>query len=124
MYKFSELSQKKLDTCHPFLQEVCNELIKEMDFTVLCGYRGKAEQDEAFAKGASKLKFPKSRHNTKPSKAVDIAPYNNGIDWNNHVRFKELAQRFKQIAEHKRITITWGGDFKGFADLVHYQLEL
>ena len=121
MYKFSKASQDKLNTCHPFLQEICNELIKEMDFTVLCGYRGKAEQDEAFGKGASPFKYPKSKHNKSPSLAVDLAPY--PIDWNNHIRFKQLAARFKQIAEHKRIKITWGGDWPS-KDMPHYQLEL
>lgn len=119
---FSKQSQERLNTCHPFLQEICNELIKEMDFTVLCGYRDKAAQNEAFSKGASKLKFPKSKHNSSPSMAVDLAPY--PIDWNDHTRFKALAARFKQIAEHKRIGITWGGDFKGFPDMPHFQLKL
>lgn len=121
MPHFSKESQKKLFTCHPFLQEICNELIKETDFTIICGHRDKEAQNEAFAKGASKLKWPKSKHNTKPSKAVDIAPY--PIDWNNHVRFYQLAARFKQIAEYKRISITWGGDFKKFKDLPHFELN-
>lgn len=118
-YRFSKLSQERLSTCHLFLQEICYELIKEMDFTVLCGYRGKEEQDEAYNKGASKLKFPKSMHNTSPSKAVDLAPY--PIDWNNHERFKQLAKRFKQIAEHKNIKVVWGGDWQ-MRDMPHFEL--
>ena len=91
-----------------------------MDFTVICGERDKVAQDEAYGKGASKLKYPKSKHNRKPSLAVDIAPY--PIDWNNHARFTELAKRFKRIAENKSINVRWGGDFKGFKDLVHFEL--
>ncbi len=120
--KFSESSQEKLSTCHPFLQEVCNELIKHVDFTVLCGYRDKIAQDEAFTKGASKFKFPNSKHNISPSLAVDLAPY--PIDWNDHVKFANLAKLFKQIAEHKGIHVVWGGDWKEFKDLVHFQLDL
>lgn len=122
MPKFSKTSQEKLNTCHPFLQEICNELIKEMDFTVICGERDKVAQDEAFSKGTSKLKFPKSKHNTKPSNAVDLAPY--PIDWSNHSRFTALATRFKQIAEHKSINVSWGGDWKGFKDMPHFELVL
>lgn len=122
MYKFSKISQDKLNTCHPFLQEICNELIKEMDFTIICGYRNKADQEKAYNIGSSKLKFPKSKHNKVPSLAVDIAPYNNGIDWNNHVAFHELAKRFLQIAEHKRIRVEWGGNWKDFRDLVHFEM--
>ena len=121
MYQFSKSSQKKLSTCHPFLQEICNELIKEVDFTVLCGHRGQEEQNEAFVKGASKLQWPDSKHNSFPSKAVDIAPY--PIDWNNHVRFKDLASKFKAIAQHKNIQINWGGDFKSIVDMPHFELQ-
>lgn len=120
MPEFSKASKDKLATCHPFLQEICYELIKEIDFTVICGHRNKEEQDAAFSKGSSKLKWPKSKHNSEPSRAVDIAPY--PIDWNNHVAFESLAKRFKQIAEEKSIKIKWGGDFKGFRDLPHFEL--
>jgi peptidoglycan LD-endopeptidase CwlK len=123
MYKFSKSSQDKLNTCHPFLQEICNELIKEADFVVICGYRDKAAQDDAYSKGASKLKFPQSKHNKKPSLAVDIAPYNQGIDWNNHIGFQELAKKFKQIAEHKNIPVVWGGDWQ-MRDMPHFELVL
>lgn len=122
MPKFSKKSLERLSACHPFLQEICNELIKEVDFTVICGHRNEVDQNHAFDIGASKLKFPKSKHNIMPSKAVDLAPYNNGIDWNNHVAFKELARKFKLIAEHKRIAISAGADWKSFPDLPHFEL--
>ena len=75
MPKFSKRSLDRLATCHPDLQKVCNELIKTYDFSVNCGHRGKAEQDAAVKSGASKAKWPTSRHNTNPSLAVDIYPY-------------------------------------------------
>ena len=37
--------------------------------------RTKTEQDELFAKGKTKLKYPESKHNRDPSLAIDIAPY-------------------------------------------------
>lgn len=75
MPKFSAKSLSKLKTCHPLLQEICHELIKTYDFSVNCGHRGKAEQDKAVRDGASKAKWPTSRHNKTPSLAVDIYPY-------------------------------------------------
>lgn len=121
MPTFSKSSQDKLSTCHPFLQEICNELIKETDFTVLCGYRGEVDQNEAYNTGKSKAKWGQSKHNASPSKAVDIAPY--PIDWNNHQGFKDLASKFKVIADHKNIKINWGGDFKNIVDLPHFELQ-
>ena len=120
MPKFSNASHTKLATCAQELQLICDELIKEIDFVVLCGNRGEEEQNLAFASGRSKAKFPDSKHNTYPSKAVDLAPY--PIDWNDTARFKDLAVRFKRIAKEKNIPINWGGDFKKLVDMPHFEL--
>lgn len=79
---FSETSKKRLLTCHSDLQILCNRLIERYDFTVVCGHRGEEEQNKAVKEGKSKLKWPDSMHNTLPSLAVDLAPYERtGIDW-------------------------------------------
>jgi hypothetical protein len=33
-----------------------------IDFSIICGYRGKQEQSNAFAHGASKVQYPNSMH--------------------------------------------------------------
>jgi len=119
MPSFSKKSLERLNTCNPQLIDLLKEVIKEYDFVVLCGHRGEEEQNKAFKDGFSKLKFPKSKHNTNPSKAVDIAPY--PIDWNNLERFKELAIIVKKIAIQKNIKIQWGGDWK-MRDYPHFEL--
>lgn len=73
MYKFSEISQKRLNECHQDLQTICNELIKYIDFSVVTGYRSPEEQLKKFNSGKSQLKVGK--HNSKPSMAIDIKPY-------------------------------------------------
>lgn len=72
---FGAASLKRLDECAPELRLVLNEAIKYQDFTIICAHRNKAAQDAAYKSGASKLKWPQSKHNTAPSRAVDIAPY-------------------------------------------------
>jgi len=119
MPTFSSKSQTKLMTCDKKLRAICEELIKEIDFIVLCGNRDKVQQDEALKNGTSKLKFPLSKHNKFPSLAVDIAPY--PINWNDIERFKDLAARFKRIAEEKGVTINWGGDWR-MRDYPHFEL--
>lgn len=79
MPKFSKQSQEQLDTCHPLLQKLLKLAITRIDFVVVEGFRNKAKQDAAFAKGASKLRWPYGNHNKNPSIAADIAPY--PIDW-------------------------------------------
>lgn len=75
MPSFSQRSKDKLKTCDNKIQLICNEAIKYTDFTIVTGHRTKEEQNELYEKGFSKLQWPKGKHNTKPSQAVDVAPY-------------------------------------------------
>lgn len=127
MPKFSKKSLQRLATCDPRLQEICYEAIKTIDFTVICGHRSQQEQDKAVKEGKSRLKWPHSKHNSFPSKAVDIAPikYRNSrafIDWEDLDFFRSLSGLMKDIAKEKGIAITWGGDWKTLVDMPHYEL--
>jgi len=127
MPKFSALSLSRLNTCSPVLQRLMQATIEiGPDFTVLCGFRGRAEQEAALAAGTSKLGWPKSRHNISPSHAVDIAPY--PVDWHDEARFHELAISVKRawaaMSDGARCgySLTWGGDYESFKDLPHWEL--
>lgn len=114
-FRYGERSMKNLSQCHPDLQKIAFELIKEMDVTIICGHRGEKEQNEAFARGTSKLKWPKSKHNQTPSLAFDACPY--PIDWENRAKFLEMRDRMKKIAARLGIKvrfISW--------DLPHIEL--
>jgi peptidoglycan L-alanyl-D-glutamate endopeptidase CwlK len=126
MPKFSKRSTKELDTVHIVLQRLLKRVIERTDFTVLCGHRGQAAQDAAYAEGKSKLKFPYSRHNVSPSMAVDVAPW--PIDFKDIDRFKELGRIVKEEwnlmpeSERLRYILEWGGEWKTFADFPHFQI--
>lgn len=127
MPKFSKISKERLATCHPDLQAVCNELIKQYDFSVLCGRRGEKEQNAAYRQGTSNVKYPHSAHNKTPSLAVDIAPY--PIDWDNLSRFNEMIVRFDTIANMLRqsgeITshFVYGGKWAKLKDWPHIEIK-
>lgn len=128
MYKFGKISKERLKTCDDRLQLVCNEVIKVYDFSILEGIRNKETQDKFYIEGKSKVKYPNSKHNYKPSKAVDIAPY--PIDWEDRERFFILAGIMFGIASQLGIRLRWGGAWKGleglknnsFDDLVHFEI--
>lgn len=131
MPSFGARSRKHLLTCHPRLQEVLGEAILYTDFAVLCGLRSREAQDEAFATGRSKVKWPSSKHNAPdggPSLAVDVAPW--PIDWKDSLAFAVLAGRILQIADAKGIALRWGGDWdrdgesndQSFMDIGHFEM--
>jgi peptidoglycan L-alanyl-D-glutamate endopeptidase CwlK len=129
MPSFGEKSRKNLETCDVELQELFNEVVKNFDCSVLCGHRSEEDQNEAFRANRSKLKFPDSKHNFKPSRAVDVVPY--PIDWGNLNRFYMFGGYVKGIAEKLGIKIRWGGDWDNdtmtddqrFMDLPHFELN-
>jgi hypothetical protein len=128
MPSFGKKSTEKLAQCDKRIQEVLNEVVKHFDCSILCGHRGKEEQNEAYHSGRSKLKFPKSKHNGLPSMAVDVAPY--PIDWNDIKRFHYFAGFVVGIAASKGITLRYGGDWdrdtqlkdNNFNDLPHFEI--
>jgi len=129
MYYFSKRSKRNLQTCNIDLIILMSSVIKRIDFTVICGHRNKEDQNKAYDGGYSKLKFPKSSHNLLPSMACDIMPYpipKNVADWNSPEylqKYQDLAKIVKEEAKLLKINITWGGDWKKFVDLPHWQLN-
>ena len=121
MPEFSSKSQGKLNSCHEKLQVICNEAIKITDFTVLCGHRNEIEQNKVYESGNSEVRWPRSKHNSHPSMAVDIAPY--PIDWNDTERFARLAGVMDAIAFKYGVKLKWGGDFESLKDMPHFQIE-
>lgn len=130
MPKVGEQSLKRLDTCDERIQKVLNEVIKHYDFMILEGTRTVEQQQQYYKEGKSKLDGinKKSKHQSYPSLAVDIAPY--PIDWNDSKRFYYLAGLVIATANSMGIKLRWGGDWDSdgdfkdntFNDLPHFEL--
>ena len=115
-------SLRNLRTCHEDLQKLVYEVIQVRDIKVTAGYRGEKEQNACFANHTSMLKYPQSLHNKEPSLAVDIVPYPEL--WDSPQAFMELSVIIKDAAKKLGISIQWGGDWKKFKDLPHWELKL
>ena len=124
MPKFSKQSTARLATCHPDLQKLFNEVIKDFDCVIICGARTLEEQQAAFKGGFSKLDGinKKGKHQVSKDKplsdAVDVCPF--PIDWNNINRFKDLSKVVFKKAQELGLKITWGGSWK-MKDYPHWE---
>jgi hypothetical protein len=121
MFQFSKRSSDNLAQCDPRLQKVAHEAANYFNFTIICGHRGQEEQDRAWREGRSKLRFPRSKHNQAPSLAMDCVPY--PLDWNDTKAFQEMARVMKQAAKTVGVDLVWGGDWKGFVDMPHFEVK-
>lgn len=130
MPEFGNRSKIQLATCHPDLVRVLTRAIEIMDFTVVEGHRTRERQNEYFNRvpPVTKVKWPHSKHNKKPSEAVDIYPY--PIDFHTIERFVLLAGVVLACAHEEGVAIRWGGDWdqdfdtadERFRDMPHFEL--
>jgi len=123
---FGTRSKKNLSECHKDLQALFNEVIQYVDCAVICGHRGEEAQNEAYDKGFSKVRFPKSKHNRMPSYAADVVPW--PLDWEDEKRFiafgNFVLETAYRLLQDGKITsrIAWGGTWK-WKDYPHYEIH-
>ncbi len=120
MFKLSKLSKIKLNSCHSDLILLIEEVSKEHQCAVICGHRGKYEQEQAFYYGKSKALWGQSKHNKIPSMAVDVVPL--PLNWDDIESFERLGSAVMEKAKELNIKIRWGRDFNKLKDYPHFEL--
>ena len=118
-------SQEKLKECHPDLQRLFRRVDEIYPVQIICGHRNEADQNKAFEDKKSQLKFPESKHNKKPSLAVDAVPDPDRnpktISWVDVTAYEIMCFAIEQAADELDIKIRLGRDFK-FKDYPHVEL--
>ena len=120
IYRFGRRSEYWLRTIHPDLRRVVRRAlaISPIDFAVIDGHRDEARQADYFARGKSKVEWPDSRHNSYPSRAIDLAPWvSGGIPWDDHLQFYILIGVVMAAAKDLGVPIRGGYDWDGDGDL-------
>lgn len=132
---FGKRSIKSLNSSHPDLTVVMKQALsfEVMDFCVIEGHRNEKRQNWLFEMNKSQKRFPHSKHNKKPSEAVDIAPWVNGkISWYAPY-FHVLSGVILAAAKLRGVEIRWGGNWnrdlepltdQTFQDLGHFEVIL
>ncbi len=134
MPNFSKNSKNKLNECHPDLRLLFNEVIQYYNFAVITGHRKKEAQNQAFFEERSMLKYPQSKHNKKPSLAIDAVPWFKDpphIRWEDKDKFYHFIGFVQGIAIKMGIGIRSGGDWdddgelhdQNFFDLAHFEIK-
>jgi len=120
MSNLSTRSQNNLNGVSPNLCKVVARAaeLSSVGFDVIEGVRTKERQAELLEKGFTRTM--NSRHII--GQAVDIVPL--PVDWKNPKPFGVVAEAMKKAAAELGVKITWGGDWKSFKDLPHYQIEV
>ena len=135
--QFGTSSLNNLKGVHPNLVKVLKAAIlnSPIDFSIVEGLRTTSRQQSLYAQGrtakgsivtyADGVKN-KSNHQAKSDgygHAIDFAPYINGeLDWNDHSKFKTIADHIVKTGQSLGIKITAGYYWKKPYDPPHIQL--
>jgi peptidoglycan L-alanyl-D-glutamate endopeptidase CwlK len=152
MGRYSENSLKIIETIHPDLQVLFQEVVKVFDNTPTSGHRTPEHQFELFKEGRTLIDgawivtnadnvlttvdgiTKLSKHNLTPSEALDVIPY--PINGKDYLRVYHFAGWVLGIAIRLKIegkithSIRWGGDWDSdtevqdntFNDLCHFEI--
>lgn len=136
-HELTPRTRAKLKGAHPEWRRIIIDVNNVLAIDVIDAYRNEERQNLAFARGASKHRYPGSVHNKLPSLAVDVIPLPlpkgwGDDDWLERVKFYEVAAVIKAIARRNGHDTRWGGDWDSdgdyhdnrFNDLVHHELIL
>ena len=133
MRRWSTTSRRRLDQCDVRLQDVMDYVLHNVaDVSIITGFRNETEQTEMLESGRSTVAWPHSKHNRRPSLAVDFQPYplpeREEKQW---AALAYIAGRAIEYAAARGITLRWGGDWnqngdltdQNFDDLYHLEIE-
>lgn len=133
MPEFSQRSTERLNTCHLDLVKLFRVVVVRFDCTIIVGHRDRESQEEAYSTGHTRLRWPQSLHNQKPSLAIDVAPWKRTrphVDWQDLDLFRTFGGYVLGVASQLDMPIRWGGDWDGdwdlrdqtLIDLPHFEL--
>lgn len=118
-FTFSERSIKAMQGIHPDLRKVADRAMEltTHDFVITQGLRTIEQQREYLDEGKSQTMH--SRHLV--GCAIDYVDYPE-FSYNMKL-MTEISKPFKQASKELGIPINWGGDWKGFVDSSHIELD-
>ena len=115
------------EACEAKLRQVHRDLVifvravrgSHPDAHISCGYRGKADQEEAFNTGHSRAHYGQSAHNCLPSMAVDFFRLTQagGASFDRPWFELVLAPVIKAAG------LVWGGDWQSIKDFPHCEMK-
>ncbi len=126
MNKFSKRSLSVLSTVDDRLQAIFMEAIEEcpIDFGIPStgGLRTAKMQHELYLDGKSKADGYRLESYHQSGCAIDVYAYVDGkASWEKE-HLTIISETVKRVAKRMGVLIVWGGDWKTFVDMPHYQV--
>ena len=124
-YRLSKTSLRNLDGVHPELIDVVKMAIQitKVDFGIPStgGYRTAETQHKLFLDGKSKADGYDNKSYHQTGNAVDVFAYVDGkASWEAE-HLSMVACAMLEAANRLGVDLRWGGHFKSFVDMPHFE---
>tara|TARA_R110000744_G_scaffold275082_3_gene388070 strand:+ start:6089 stop:6490 length:402 start_codon:yes stop_codon:yes gene_type:complete len=132
MYKFGKKSLKNREGVNPKLIEISDRALEissnrkgGVDFVIIgsAGLRTAEQQNELFNRGVSKADGYEKLSYHQSGNALDVVPFVNGRASWDEKHLLSVAVCMLQAAKELNYELEWGGFWKSFKDLPHYQIK-
>ena len=123
--KWSNSSQIVYNQLDDRLKTLVTRIRDEVaDISLTSSYRDADEQNALYAMNVTQVKWPNSKHNTRPCKAIDLQPYP-------YPKYEPklwgalgyIAGHAMRIAQGEGFKIRWGGDWNGDGDTTNQKFD-
>jgi len=126
MYEFSDKSKQRMSGVNSRLQDVASRAIEitAIDFGIpkTGGLRSSAVQLALYKNGVSKADGVRHKSKHQDGQALDVFAYVDGkASWEVE-HLAQVAAAFMQAAIELNVKIKWGGFFKSFTDMPHFEI--
>lgn len=126
-FQFSERSLERMEGVDPRLKEIAKHAItiSKIDFGIPAdgGLRTAERQAELFATGKSKADGVKNKSRHQSGNALDVYAYVEGkASWEKE-HLAMVAAAMLQSASILGYKLEWGGLWKSFVDMPHFQIH-
>ena len=124
-HKFSQASENRFVGVDEDIVKVCHRALElcPIDFGIPPhgGYRDAMEQNDLFIRGASKCDGFKNKSYHQSGRAIDVYAYVDGAASWKVEHLTTVAVAMMQAASEQGVRMEWGGFFKSFKDMPHFQ---
>ena len=126
-FKFSEKSFERMEGVDPRLKEIAKHaiMISKIDFGIPHdgGLRTAERQAELFADGKSKADGVNNKSRHQSGMALDVYAYVDGkASWETE-HLALVATAMLQSASILGYKLEWGGNWRSFVDMPHFQIH-
>jgi peptidoglycan L-alanyl-D-glutamate endopeptidase CwlK len=126
VFKFSKTSYVNMEGINPILMSIAERALElsRIDFGIPStgGLRSAEEQNKLFKRGVTTLDGYEAKSYHQTGNALDVFAYVDGAASWDEAHLTVIAAAMLQAANEFEVSLRWGGHWKNFVDMPHFEI--